>query len=548
MRKLIIAAVIVLVLVAVLFAVAALSLNRIIARNHDVILQRAQAALGRQVTVGTITVSLWGGLGIQLNDLRIADDPRFSNTEFIRAAALTARVHLLPLLHGSVEVGRIDLKQPEIHLVRDTLGQWNYATLKPLQSPRPPATSMIGSGIIRVAAVDTTTDAAPLPLVVSQATIDDGTLLIDDHSQGSARTTRVTHIDLAVRDVSQTTPIRFNLDAALQAEARNIHTTGSVGPLAARSAIPFQLDGALGPFGPQAVRIDELHLKATITPDALRASQINGRAFDGSFDLTGQYPLRPSGAFALDGQFTDIAIANVLEITMQDAAKRIEGTGQLGVTLRGTGSGAEAIQRSLAGTVVADVHRGMIKDFNLVDQVLGHITGLPGIDRLISTNVKPKYAKLFAAPDTQFDTLHGSFHIADQRIQTDDLAVIATDYGMRASGWIGFDRQADLAGRLLMSKAFSTDVAADVKEAKYLLDDNGQLAVPFRLRGKIGEAKPQPDSDYLIDALTRAVTHGGADDLLQRLFGGKQHASKATPGGEQPGKTLEQGLRDLLGH
>ena len=545
MRKLIIAAVIVLVLVAALFAVAALSLNRIIARNHDLILQRAQAALGRPVTVGTMTMSLWGGLGIQLNELRIADDPRFSDTDFVRAAALAARARLLPLLHGSVEVGRIDLKRPEIHLVRDASGQWNYATLKPLQSPRPAATSMLVPGIVRVAAVETTPDAAPLPLLVSHVTIDDGTLIVDDRSQGSARTTRVTHIDLVLRDVSQTTPIRFNLDAALQADVRNIHTTGTVGPLADRNAIPFQLDGTLGPFGPQAVRIDELHLKTTITPDSLRASQINGRAFDGSFNLTGQYPLRPSGEFALDGQLKDIALAKVLEITMQDAAKRIEGAGQLAVNLRGSGS--EAIQRSLAGTVVADVHRGVIKDFNLVDQVLGHITGLPGIDRLISSNVKPKYAKLFAAPDTQFDTLHGSFRIADQRIQTDDLAVIAADYGVRASGSIGFDRQADLAGRLLMSKAFSTDVAADVKEAKYLLDDNGQLAVPFRLRGKIGEAKPQPDSDYLIDALTRAVTHGGASDLLEKLFGGKQHSPKATPGGEQPGKTLEQGLRDLLG-
>ncbi|MFI5365630.1 MAG: AsmA family protein [Candidatus Binatia bacterium] len=546
MRKLALGVLTVAVLAAALLAAAALSLNRIIARNHNQILERAQAALGRPVTVGTITVSLWGGLGIQLNNLRIADDPRFSAAEFVSAAALAARARLWPLLHGVLEIGRIDLTRPEIHLIRDTSGQWNYATLKPTQPDAQPPAAMTAPAIVRVAAVTMTAPEA-LPLLVSQATIDDGTLVIDDRSQNPARTTRVTHIDLALRDISQTTPIRFNLDAALQAEARNIHTTGTVGPLADRSAIPFQLDGALGPLGPQAVRIDELHVKTTITPDSVRASQINGRAFDGSFKLTGQYPLRPSGEFALDGQLKDIALAKVLEITMQDAAKRIEGAGQLAVNLRGTGSGSEAIQRSLTGTVVADVHRGVIKDFNLVDQVLGHITGLPGIDRLISSNVKPKYAKLFAAPDTQFDTLHGSFRIADQRIQTDDLAVVATDYGVGATGWIGFDRQLDVAGRLLMSKAFSTDVVADVKEAKYFLDADGQLAVPFRLRGKIGEAKPQADSDYLIDALTRAVTHGGANDLLEKLFGGKQHSPKATPGGEPPGKTLEQSLRDLLG-
>jgi AsmA-like protein len=545
MRKLVVAVLIVAVLAAAVFTAAALSLNRIIARNHDRILQRAVAALGRSVVVDSITVSLWGGIGIQLNNLRIADDTRFSTADFVRANALTARARLWPLLHGTLKVGRIDLTQPEIHLIRDTSGQWNYATLKPLQPGAPP-TALAAPGIMRVAATTISTRET-LPLLVSHATVNDGTLIVEDRSQSPARTTRLSHTDLALRDVSPTTPIRFSIDAALQAEARNIHASGTVGPLSNRTAIPLELDGQFGPFGPRAIRIEEAHLKATITPASVRASQIDGRAFDGSFALTGEYPLRPGGTFALDGQFKDIAIAKALQLTMQDAEKRIDGAGRLNVDLRGTGNSGDSIQRTLNGTVTADVHQGVIKDFNLVDEVLGRITGLPGIDRLLSSNVKPKYAKLFAEPDTRFETLHGTFHVADQRIQTDDLATIAADYGMRATGWIGFDRQTDLSGRLLMSKAFSTDVVSDVKEAKYLLDNNAQLAVPFRLKGKIGEAKPQPDADYLIDALTRAVTRGGAKDLLEKLFGGK-HSPKATPQAEDAGKALERGLRDLLGH
>jgi len=48
MRKLALVVLIVVVFAAALLAAAALSLNRIIARNHDRILQQAVAALGRQ--------------------------------------------------------------------------------------------------------------------------------------------------------------------------------------------------------------------------------------------------------------------------------------------------------------------------------------------------------------------------------------------------------------------------------------------------------------------------------------------------------------------
>jgi hypothetical protein len=89
-------------------------------------------------------------------------------------------------------------------------------------------------------------------------------------------------------------------------------------------------------------------------------------------------------------------------------------------------------------------------------------------------------------------------------------------------------------------------VVADVKEARYLLDEHQQLAIPFRLRGQIGKARPQPDTVYLVARLSQAIAPGAVKDLVEKFLGSKPRQ----PAAPEPGKAenpIEQRLRDLLG-
>jgi hypothetical protein len=542
MRRLVWAAALLVAIVAALLGAAAFSLNRIIAHEHDRLLQQARAALGRDVTAGRISVRLWGGIGIRVDDVLVQDDPRFGTADFARAASVIVRARLLPLLRGRLEVSRIDLMQPQIQLIRDSAGEWNYAGIGRAASstegrPRPSAPRTVAPPAV-----------APeqLPLVISRANITDGTITIIDRSRQPEETTRLAQVDLSVGDISQDSPITFNMDAALQGNRRNIHVRGIAGPWRQASAMPLRIDGSLGPIDPHGLRVEDMHLEAALTPTALDMSQLSGEAFGGSFQLAGRYPLRHNGEASLNGALSNIALAQVLQLTMSDAPERLAGTGRLTLNVHATGTSAEAMRASLTGQVGADGQDVVLKDFNLVDDVLGRISGLPKLGDLVSRRVKPKYARLFSESDTHFRTLHATFQIAEQRLRTDDLTVEATDFGVRAAGWIGFDREMDLTGTLEMSKAFSRDVVADVREARYLLDDHEQLAIPFRLRGRIGKARPQPDTAYLVARLSQAIAPGAFRDLVEKLLGPKP----PQPAAPQPGKAenpIEQRLRDLLG-
>ena len=133
MRKLIRAAIVVVgVIVVVVVAVviyAVLNLNGIIQKQRGLILSKASDAVGRKVDVQDIHASLGRGVIADLRGVTIADDPRFSQTPFVQAADVYARVALMPLLSHRVEVKQISLKQPVVHIIRNQGGQLNVSSI-----------------------------------------------------------------------------------------------------------------------------------------------------------------------------------------------------------------------------------------------------------------------------------------------------------------------------------------------------------------------------------------------------------------------------------
>src|SRR6266480_7508184 len=86
-------------------------------------------ALGRKVTVGNLSLSLWSG-SLAADDIAIADDPSFSNSPFIRAKALNVGVEVFPLIMSkTLHITDLTLSEPQVSLLRTPAGKWNFSTL-----------------------------------------------------------------------------------------------------------------------------------------------------------------------------------------------------------------------------------------------------------------------------------------------------------------------------------------------------------------------------------------------------------------------------------
>lgn len=237
-------------------------------------------ALGRQVKVGNLSLSLFAG-GVTADDISIADDPAFSQSPFVQAKSLKVGVELIPLIFSkSLHVTEITLKQPEISLVRSADGEkWNFSSLGN-SSARQSTTSQPAPATMEAPAPKAPAATPQSPstpnLSVAKLNVDDGQLTIS--RAGSSESPRVyDKVNIEVTGFSMTSSFPFQMSA-------NLPSGGA-----------FKLDGTAGPVNPQNAALTPLQAKVSVQQMNLAtsgfidpASGISGNAdFDGTVESDG---------------------------------------------------------------------------------------------------------------------------------------------------------------------------------------------------------------------------------------------------------------------
>src|SRR5882724_11262766 len=91
--------------------------------------EKASAAIGRQVTLGQLSLSLLSG-SLSAENLAVGDDPKFSKSPFLTAKSVKVGVEMMPLIFSkTVNVTGITIDTPEVTLLRNPAGVWNYSSL-----------------------------------------------------------------------------------------------------------------------------------------------------------------------------------------------------------------------------------------------------------------------------------------------------------------------------------------------------------------------------------------------------------------------------------
>ena len=91
--------------------------------------EKLSAALGRQVHVGNLSLSIFSG-ALSAEDLSIADDPNFSKSPFLTAKSFKVGVEMWPLITSkALNVNGLTIGSPEVSLIRNAEGKWNFSTL-----------------------------------------------------------------------------------------------------------------------------------------------------------------------------------------------------------------------------------------------------------------------------------------------------------------------------------------------------------------------------------------------------------------------------------
>jgi hypothetical protein len=100
--------------------------------------QRAvEDALGRKIQFSKVHLTLFSGPGFSLEDVSIAEDPRYGLEPFAWVPTLHASLRIDKLLRGQFQLSTLRLEEPSLNLVKRTDGTWNVVELvQRLGAPR----------------------------------------------------------------------------------------------------------------------------------------------------------------------------------------------------------------------------------------------------------------------------------------------------------------------------------------------------------------------------------------------------------------------------
>jgi AsmA protein len=510
-------------IVVALLLVVALALPFLVDANQfrPMLETKLSAALGRQVSLGSLQLSIFSG-SVTANDLSISDDPAFSKTPFLRAKSLAAGVELMPLIMSrKLNVTGVTIDQPDIDLIQTPAGSWNFSSLgAPSATPTPPP-----------AAAPEAKSSAPPDLTVNLVKITNGRLTLAKEG-AKAKPLILDKVNIEVKDFSTASSFPFSLTATLPGDGK-IKLDGKAGPINAGNAIatPFDanlsvshvdlavaglvesstgigalvaIDGSAASNGTSVtvkgkVKAEQLKLvkggtpakspaeiDVTLTHDlkkqfgAVNRADIHlGKAvatLTGAYQLSGDTPtvnLKLVGDKIAVTELT--AFLPALNVVLPAGATIDQGTVAVNISSEGS-------LENLVSTGTLDVENSRLSNYDLASK-LKVLEALGGIK---------------AEPHTSIETLSANLKNSTEGTALQDIKLIVPSIGT-------------ITGAGTVSAAQALDFKMQV-----VLRD--KLTVPFTVAGTSKDPSFKPD----MKGVMKDQLKGAASGLLDGLFGGKK--------------------------
>lgn len=338
--------------------------------------RRLSEAFGAPAHIGTLRLSLVGGLGVEARDVRVELDPSFGEGSLLEIDEVRANVSVWHFLTSrELGVRSVDVTRPRIRFVKNPDGVWNWATVGAA-----PSTS---SGRVLESRVS---------LAFATPILADATGTTSQLESVEISAAELTLVDSTVQPPVVTEYRGLGLESTIAANGEERHLTGTiVGDSAADGgepldlAVPFDVrlirssdtghwtaSGTLaaGRIATRNTRIEAID--GTLTLDAnqrLVLPQLRMKMFSGSFEGSASIDLGTStNRFGLQGTVTQLDLTQALA-PKPELAGLLIGTANASVRLTGDlGNYTETVE-SLEGEGTAEVDNFRIENLNLLGEI-----------------------------------------------------------------------------------------------------------------------------------------------------------------------------------
>jgi AsmA protein len=516
---------------------------------RPVIQSQMTSSLGREVTIGHLSLSLMAG-GISADDITIADDPAFSNTPFLHAKSLDVGVDLLPLIFSrSLKVNSLTLEQPEVTLLHSPAGRWNFSSLGTAAATKPGKKG-------QPAPSETPASSSSSNFSVGKLKIVDGKITVGQSGRGARRTYE--KVNLTAENISYDSVIPFTLEAVTPGGGK-LSLEGKAGPIDRQDTAETPLDakikvehmdlGATGFLDPSAgiggildyegtVKSDgkTAHAEGTATVEKLKAVKSGQPArqpvkLDYGTDYSFQ---RESGTLTrgdlhfgsstakLSGGYNARGESTVVNMNLRADSLPV---GDVEGVLPAFGVILPSGSRLEGGTATANLNlQGPLDHLVTSGPVSVSNTRLAGFNLGSKMSAIAALTGMKTGSDTVIQSMSSNLRVASEGVRADNLNVVIQDLGTVTG-----------AGTIGANNALNFKMAAKLLNGGGLVGGMGQIlsmgqqkgggAIPFLIQGTTSAPIFVPD---VAGQLTNTVgaPAQGVGGILGGLLGGGQQPKK----------------------
>ena len=180
--------------------------------------QTVEDSTGRHLSIGAINASLFPWIGVELDNVHLANRAGFSSHDFLSLQRLHVKLALMPLLSKKIEIKHFEVVKPVVYLERHGNGETNWGDLVAPPTNGRPASS--GSGQSAPAA------PALAALQAESLSLSGGEITWVD---AKARPVVVSDLSVTLKDVQLERPVSVSMSGKLSGNAFELEA--NVGPL-----------------------------------------------------------------------------------------------------------------------------------------------------------------------------------------------------------------------------------------------------------------------------------------------------------------------------
>ena len=528
-----------------------------------------QQSTGRSLQLsGDLHLALLPSIALRFGPASLGNPPGFPPTPFVTLRQASLHVKLLPLLHGQLQIGHIDIDGLDARLLRNAQGRGNWEGFGSSSSAPTPGSAAAGSPAAHPAPVSSPPSVPEVAgLTLRNARISYGDMVLEPLNltlgrvaegvavpvslqlqmrrsagapialSGSLAVTyepdalRVSAIDLHL-DQSHlsgelalagpgTQAVSYNLqiDQLDLDRYRSTAAPRASAPAATQASTPLELPVAMlkslqmqgslrvGTLRLSGLTLTQLQLQALARNGVTHLSPLAAQLYGGTYQ--GDVTLDDRGAQPLLSTQQTLAGVDLARLLQDfDGTQRLSGSATVSAKLQGQGADSDALLRSLDGQVALDVKRGAIEGVDLPFEVQQATALLK--------HQAPSTGR--GSGRTSFESFHASALVHDGVAETHDLDIATPLLAVRGQGTLNL--VSDAVNSQLQIAVLKAPAAAGATAATL-------AQVPLNVTGTLASLQVRPDLQQLARSQIeqQLKKHGiqvpqQVQGALRGLFGG----------------------------